>query len=88
MTKESGDERTPTVEPLSATAINLLDLALSTESVAVSLREAAQQLHGATGVARQHILSELGGKVTRLGGTFVEAGEAMKEESQDPKESP
>lgn len=84
--KGSNDERTPRVEPLSATAINLLDLALATESVAVSMREAAQGLRGATGMARAHILSELGGRVTRLGGTFVEAGQAMIEEAQ--KETP
>ncbi len=82
MSDEDGtEEPTPTSQPLSATAINLLDLALATESVAVSLREAAQQLSGATGMARAHILSELGGRVTRLGGVFVEAGEAMKDES-------
>ena len=84
MSKENnGDATTPNVErePLSATAINLLDLALATESVAVCMREAAVQLRGATGVARSRILSELGGRVTRLGGTFVEAGEALKEEA-------
>lgn len=79
---EDDDEPTPTVEPLSGTAINLLDLALAAESVVVSLREAARQLGGAEGVSRQHLLSELGSRVTRLGGLFVEAGEAMKEEAQ------
>lgn len=80
--KGDQDERTPRVEPLSATAINLLDLALATESIAVSMREAAQGIRGATGVSRQHILSELGRRVTQLGGVFVEAGQAMIEESQ------
>lgn len=79
--ENGNDDPTPTVEPLSGTAINLLDLALATESVAVSCREAARQLGGAAGVARKHILSELGFRLTQIGGVFVEAGEALKDES-------
>lgn len=79
---EDDDDLTPTVEPLSGTAINLLDLALATDSVAVSLREAARQLGGVTGLSRQHLLTEIGIRCTQLGGVFVEAGEALKAEAK------
>ncbi len=79
--ESSNGVKTPRVEPLSGTAINLLDLALATESVAVGMREAALQLRGADELARARILQELGGRVTRLGGTFVEAGQALIEEA-------
>lgn len=81
-TDESGDDDpTPTVEPLTRDAINLLDLALATESVAVNCREAARQLSGASDVARKLLLAELGIRLTQIGGVFVEAGQALKEES-------
>lgn len=78
---DGDDDPTPTVEPLTRTAVNLLDLALATESVAVNCREAARQLGGLEGVARQHLLADLGDRLVKLGGIFVEAGEALKEEA-------
>lgn len=78
------DDETPTPPPrapYSGTALNLLDVALATQSLVESLRETARQYDGVQGVARQHLAAEAGRRLTSLGGILVEAGEALKDES-------
>jgi hypothetical protein len=80
---QDDDEHTPTQEPgppLSGTAINLLDLALAVESVAVNLRELARQYDSSTGEARKHLCRGSGDHLIEKGGLLVEAGIALNEE--------
>jgi hypothetical protein len=79
------DDETPAETippPLSGTALNLLDVALATQSVVENLRETARQLDRVEGVARRHLCVEASRRLTSLGGVFAEAGLALKEEGE------
>jgi hypothetical protein len=78
----NGDDDTPAQGTriwFSAEALNLLDLALAYQSVAVNLREAARSLDSTKGPARESLRAQLEQRLAEIGRLSLEASAALKE---------
>lgn len=81
MSDDSDDDRTPATRApaYSATALNLLDVALSLNGVALNLREAARVLDQHEEGARRSLEVELEFQLAEVGRLCLEASAALKQ---------